>query len=135
MRTSESIDLDTGAITVYVAVDQPYEKVIPSERPPLVPNLYTEVELSGSPRNNRFVIPFQAIHNGEVHLVDADNRLTKQEVSVEMVMGNLAVISSGLPANSKVITTDLVPAINGMLLEPVVNEELSAMINNLDIGK
>ena len=69
MRTSDSIDLDTGAITVYVTVDRPYEKVIPSERPPLVPNLYTEVELRGSPRDNRFVIPFQAIHNGVVYLV------------------------------------------------------------------
>lgn len=135
MRTSDSIDLDTGAITVYVAVDQPYEKVIPSERPPLVPNLYTEVELSGSPRDNRFVIPFQAIHNGVVHLVDSENRLKKQEVTVEMVMGDLAVIQDGLVAGSTVITTDLVPAIDGMLLEPVVNEELSTLINNLDIRK
>ena len=135
MRTSDSIDLDTGAITVYVAVDQPYEKVIPSERPPLVPNLYTEVELSGSPRDNRFVIPFQAIHNGVVHLVDAENRLKKQEVTVEMVMGDLAVIQNGLVAGSTVITTDLVPAIDGMLLEAVVNEELSTLINNLDIRK
>lgn len=135
MRTSDAIDLDTGAITVYVAVDQPYEKIIPSKRPPLVPNLYTEVELYGSPRDNRFVIPFQAIHNGVVHLVDAENRLAKLEVTVEMVMGDLAVIQSGLPKGSKIITTDLVPAIEGMLLEPLINEELSARISNLDISK
>ncbi len=134
MRTSESIDLNTGAITVYVAVDHPYEKVIPSERPPLVPNLYTEVELQGSPRENRFVIPVQSIHNGVVHLVDAENRLTKKPVSVEMVMGDLAVIQKGLVAGSRVITTDLVPAIDGMLLDPVVNEQLSSEINNLNIA-
>lgn len=134
-RTSDAIDLDTGAITVYVAVDQPYERVIPSERPPLVPNLYAEVELSGSPRDNRLVVPFQAIHNGVVHLVDVENRLQKLPVSVEMVMGNLAVMQDTLPAHSKVITTDLVPAIDGMLLDPVVNEELTAIINNLDIRK
>ena len=135
MRTSDAIDLDTGTITVYVAVDQPYEKVIPSERPPLLPNLYTEVELSGSPRDNRIVIPFQAIHNGVVYLVDAENRLKKQEVAVEMVMEDLAVIHNDLLANAIIVTTDLVPAIDGMLLEPVVNEELSSMINNLDISK
>ncbi len=135
MRTSDAIDLDTGAITVYVAVDQPYEKIIPSERPPLLPNLFAEVELSGSPRDNRFVIPFQAIHNGVVYLVDAENRLKKQEVAVEMVMGDLAVIHNDLLANAIIVTTDLVPAIDGMLLEPVVDEELSAMINNLDISK
>ncbi len=135
MRISDSIDLDTGAITAYVTVGQPYEKIIPSERPPLVPNLYTEVELRGSPRDNRVVIPFQAIHNGVVHLVDVENRLKIQKVTVEMVMGDLAVIQSGIPANSTIVTTDLVPAIDGMLLEPVVNEELSARINNLDISK
>jgi len=135
MRTSESIDLDTGAITVYVAVDQPYEKIIPSERPPLVPNLYTEVELQGSPRDNRYIIPFQAIHNGFIHVVDAENRLKRQQVDVEMVMGDLAVIREGLSANTTVITTDLVPAIEGMLLKPVVSEELTARINALDVSK
>lgn len=135
MRTSDAIDLDTGAITVYVAVDQPYEKVIPSERPPLIPNLYTEVELQGSPRDDRFVIPYQAIHSGVVHVIDGENRLRKLKVAVEMVMGDFAVIHNGLPEGSKVVTTDLVPAIEGMLLEPVVNEELSRSISNLDIGK
>lgn len=135
MRTSDAIDLDTGAITVYVAVDEPYEKIIPSERPPLLPNLYTEVELRGSPRDNRIVIPFQAIHNGVVYLVDTENRLKTQEVAVEMVMGDLAVIHSDLLANAIIVTTDVVPAIEGMLLEPVVNEELSARINNLGISK
>jgi len=135
MRTSDAIDLNTGAITVYVAVDKPYEKITPSERPPLVPNFYTEVELSGSPRDNRFVIPFQAIHNGVVYLVDAENRLKKHEVTAEMVMGNLAILHGGLPVNGKVITTDLVPAIDGMLLKPVINDKLSAMIGKLDIRK
>lgn len=134
-RTSDAIDLDTGAITVFVAVDQPYEKISPSVRPPLVPNLYTEVELHGSPRDNRFVIPFQAIHNGSVYLVNAENRLKKLEVTVEMVMGDLAVIHNGLPVKSKVVTTDLVPAIEGMLLEPLVNEELTERIADMGIGK
>ncbi len=134
-RTSESIDLETGAVTVYVAVKQPYAKIIPSERPPLVPNFYAEVELNGRPRANRFILPFQAIHNGVLYLVNSDNRLVQQEVKVEMVMGDLAVIRDGLAAGSRIITTDLVPAIEGMLLEPVKDERLSARINSLDIGK
>jgi hypothetical protein len=78
---------------------------------------------------------FRQSITGVVHLIDAENRLKKLEVTVEMVMGDLAVIQSGLPKGSKVVTTDLVPAIEGMLLEPVVNEELSTRISNLDISK
>jgi multidrug efflux pump subunit AcrA (membrane-fusion protein) len=133
MRTSESIDLDTGAITVFVAVDQPYQKIIPSERPPLVPNLYTEVELQGSPRTQRYIIPFQAIHNGYIYVVSKESRLQRQKVDIEMVMNDLAIIHEGIEENVSVITTDLVPAIEGMLLTPVVNEELTAMIDALDI--
>lgn len=134
MRTSDSIDLDTGAITVYVKVDHPYEKVVPSERPPLLPNLYTEVELQGSPRHNRYVIPFQAIHDGFIYQVDAESRLHKQQVKIEMIMGDLAIIHEGVHENTSIVTTDLVPAIEGMLLKPELNEALTARINALDIG-
>jgi len=36
-RTGESVDVATGALTVYVAVEKPYEKIEPGVRPPLVP--------------------------------------------------------------------------------------------------
>lgn len=134
MRTAESIDIQTGAITVFVTVDQPYKKVIPSERPPLLPNLYAEVDLQGSPRDNRYVIPFQAIHNDTMYVVDAEKRLIKQRVKIEMVMGDMAVIHHGIEAGTMVITTDLVPAIEGMLVKPLINEELSERISALGIS-
>ena len=62
MRTGESIDLETGALTVYVAIQNPFDKIKPSARPPLMPNLYCEVELQGRPRKDRYVIPVNAIY-------------------------------------------------------------------------
>ena len=129
MRTAESIDLDTGALTVYVAVQNPFEKIQPSKRPPLVPNMYCEVELQGAPRDNRFIIPINAVHNGNVYLVDEDNRLKKHPVVVEMVMKDMAVIHNGLTDGDLVVTTDLVPAIEGMLLAPVISQRLTDKIN------
>jgi len=46
-RTSESMDLKTGSLTVYISVEKPYENMIPGKRPPLVTNMYVEVELRG----------------------------------------------------------------------------------------
>ncbi len=129
MRTGESIDLETGAMTVYVAIQNPFDKIKPSKRPPLMPNMYCEVDLQGSPRKNRFVIPVHTIHNGHVYLVDKNRRLKKQAVTVEMVMKDMAIIGEGLSSGDEVITTDLVPAIEGMLLTPVINEGLMAKID------
>jgi len=133
MRTSDSVDIDTGAITVFVSVRHPYEKIIPSQRPPLVPNFYAEVELQGSPRSDRYVVPFQAIHDGFLHTVNAEKRLERHKVEVEMVMGDLAIIHKGLSGTVTVITTDLVPAIEGMLITPQLNSELNDQIQALDI--
>lgn len=132
MRTAESIDMSTGTIAVYVAVQNPYDQVQPGERPPLVPNMYTQVELKGRARDNRFIVPFQAIHNGIVYTVDADNRLKSLPIEVELVMGNLAIVKKGFPGNTTVITTDLIPAVEGMLLKPQVDESLTSEINALD---
>lgn len=133
-RTSESIDLTTGAITVYVAVQRPYDMVIPGVRPPLVPNMYCEVELQGSPRQNRFVIPLGAMHEGVVYVVDGENRLQRREVEVEMVMKDMAVIRGGLEGVVRVVTTDIIPAIDGQLLTPIVDEAMMQKIESLKVS-
>ncbi len=130
-RTSESIDLDTGSMTVYVSVERPYEKIKPGARPPLVANMYCEVVLHGSPRGDRYVVPLKAIHEGDIYLLDKENRLQRKEVAIEMVMGDMAVIQEGLDNGARVITTDLVPAIEGQLLEPFLDEELMAQMQAL----
>jgi len=135
MRTGESIDPETGALTAYVAIQDPFDKLKPSERPPLVPNLYCEVELQGSPRKNRYIIPVQAIHNGQVYLVDENKRLKRQPVTIEMIMKDMAIIREGVSDGDKVVTTDLVPAVEGMLLSPVLNEKLTAKIDASNKGQ
>ncbi len=127
-RTSESIDPITGAMTVYVSVERPYEKVIPSKRPPLLPNFYCEVELKGQARKNRFAIPLNALHDGYVYVVGPDQRLLFQKVHPDFVQGDVVIIKEGLTEDSLVVVTDLVPAIEGMRLNPIVDESLSQKI-------
>lgn len=122
MRTGESLDIQTGAITAYVSVKRPYDMVIPGIRPPLVPNMYCEVELQGNPKTKRYVIPLKAIHKNEVYTVDEESRLKRVRVEVEMIMDDVAVIQEGLEGRVKVITSDLIPAIDGQLLEPDFDE-------------
>lgn len=44
-------------------------------------------------------------------------------------MKDMAIIGAGLRDGDQVITTDLVPAIEGMLLSPELNEDLMSKIN------
>ena len=50
-------------------------------------------------------------------------------------MSNMAVIATDLPPDTMVITTDLVPAIEGMLLSPQPDEEMMAKISSLDVSR
>ncbi len=121
-RTSESMDLNTGALTVYVAVDGPYDKVIPGKRPPLMKNTYCEVELRGRAIMDRVVVPRSALHEGRVFVVNKENRLEKRIIEIETIQGDIIVVKSGLDKDESVVVSDLTPAIDGMLLDPVKDE-------------
>lgn len=117
-------DPKTGAIGVVVAVDDPYLKTQPGFRPPLQKNMYCEVELFGKPLPQSIVVPRSALHENNVYLVNSENRLEKRKVTTGFYQGNLATILSGIQSGEQLVVSDLVPAIDGMLLKPLVDEKL-----------
>ncbi|MCD4721470.1 MAG: hypothetical protein K8S13_16650 [Desulfobacula sp.] len=134
-RTSESMDLKTGAITVYVTVDKPYDKVLPGIRPPLVTNMYVEVELRGVSVSERFVVPRSAVHEGKIYICTPENRLEIKSVKVEFYMEDIAVLSTGLEQGQTLVLTDLVPAVEGMLLNPVQAGDIAEQLKRQAIGE
>ncbi|SLM29394.1 putative Efflux transporter, RND family, MFP subunit [Desulfamplus magnetovallimortis] len=154
-RTSESMDLTTGALTIFVTVDEPYGNVIPGKRPPLITNMYVEVELRGKSVPERYVVPSSAVHEGVetgnisneedmkvadegsknisrkvgevgsssvIYIADSKNRLKTRKVNVAYRIKDMAVLEQdfmGLEQGEFLVTSDLVPAIEGMLLNPV----------------
>ena len=122
-RINDAIDAGTRTLGVIVAVDDPYGKAIIGKRPPLVKNMFVEVELRGRAKPDRVVIPYSAVHRSEegadiVYLVDDQHRLRRREISLGAVQGDIAVIRDGLAAGDQLVLTDLIPAIEGMLLAP-----------------
>ncbi|BBD08768.1 efflux RND transporter periplasmic adaptor subunit [Desulfovibrio ferrophilus] len=115
-RISDEIDPQTRTVGVYVVVDNPYLQAIPGGRPPLVKNMYCEVELRGQPRAARVIVPRSALREGRVHVAGPDDRLLSREVVVDYLQGNVASIASGLQAGERVIVSDVSPAIEGMML-------------------
>lgn len=121
-RISPAIDPQTRTVGVVVAVDQPYRQAIPGIRPPLIKNMYVQVELFGRPWPDSIVVPRVALHRTRagphVYVAGADDRLAIRAVTVGPEQGDLVVVDSGLEPGERIVVTDLIPAVDGMLLVP-----------------
>ena len=122
-RISDTVDPRTRTVGVIVAVDDPYTQARPGSRPPLVKNMFVEVELRGRPRPPRVVIPRSALHERRVYVVDGESRLAMRPVTVEFLQTNFAVIEKGIVAGERVVVSDLIWAVAGMLLDPESDAE------------
>jgi len=124
LRLREQLDPRTRTIGLVIAVDKPYEQAIPGQRPPLVQGMYCEAELRGRVRAGQIVIPRAALHDGQVYIVDQDNRLQRRSVQVAFAQSSFLCIQSGLRAGDRVVVSDPTPAITGGLVEPVPDSPL-----------
>jgi multidrug efflux system membrane fusion protein len=123
-RIREELDLQTRTLRVVIAVDRPYENVIPGERPPLAPAMFCEVELRGAARTGKVVVPRTCVRDGAVYLVNEENRLERRPVKVAFSQGAITVLESGLTGGERLVVSDPTPAIEGMLTEPTLDAEI-----------
>lgn len=124
VRIREQIDPQTRTIGLVIAVDEPYQKAIPGKRPPLVQGMYCEIELRGAARMGRVVIPRSALRDGHVYVVDDDNRLQQRNVDVGFAQSNFFCLRDGLQAGERLVVSDPTPAIEGMLVDAMVDQRL-----------
>lgn len=118
-RVAAVVDPQTQTIGVVVVVDDPYAKARPGQRPPLVRNTFVEVELRRRSGRSPVVIPSSALRGGKVYLVGDDSRLAIRKVKPAFIQGEAAVVAKGLEEGARVVVSQLVPAVEGMLLDPV----------------
>ncbi|MCU7917570.1 MAG: efflux RND transporter periplasmic adaptor subunit [Candidatus Thiodiazotropha sp. (ex Dulcina madagascariensis)] len=135
VRFSDNVDPETRTMGVVVAVDKPFEKVIPGLRPPLSKGMFVQVNLQGKPQPERIVLPRSAIRDGVVYLADEQNRLRRQPVEILFSQGEISIVAKGVEAGQKVVVSDLVPAVSGMLLQTIPDEAMAQAIKNAARGK
>jgi multidrug efflux pump subunit AcrA (membrane-fusion protein) len=124
VRMREQMDPRTRTVGLVIAVDKPYEQVIPGQRPPLLQGMYCEVELRGSPRPQSLVVPRSGLRDGHVLVVDSDRRLRRQPVEIALIQASFACVATGLQEGQLLVVSDPAPAIDGQLTEPVLDKEL-----------
>jgi RND family efflux transporter MFP subunit len=134
-RLSDTLDPKTRTVGVIVEVDEPYANVMPGRRPPLVKGLFVQVTLAGKARPDSLVVPRSALHAGRLYVVNGQQRLEIREVEVEMLQPGFATIAAGLQPGEQVVISDLVPAIQEMLLKPVQDPATEQRLARLAAGE
>ena len=125
VRFSDTVDPETRTMGVVVAVDNPFEKVIPGYKPPLSKGMFVNVVMRGKKSMQRVLVPRSAVRANTVYVADEDNRLRRRSVKILFSQGDISVVEQGLEPGERVVVTDLVPAVDGMLLQVQLDEELN----------
>jgi len=134
IRIANGLDALTRTSRVVVRVDNHHNNTASSDHQALKKNMYTKVVLSVPSIVPLIAIPVSSVHQGEVWLVNDDNRLIRRKVQVGFEQNGLAVIASGLEPGELIITDDLPLAVNGMLLDPYHDEMLQHKIEVMALG-
>jgi len=134
IRLSESVDPTRDTLGLVVAVEKPYEGIIPGVRPPLLKGMYTSVEIF-APAKPTIVIPRKAVHQGRVYLASIDNTLMIRPIKVLFSQGDLLVIAeqnehSGIKEGEKLIISDVIPIMEGMPLKPILASEYQKQLKD-----
>lgn len=120
-RISSSIDPKTRTLGVFVSVDKPNAQIVPGIKPPLLKGMYTEVTIKGQAKKF-FVIPRDALHEGELFIVNASNKLERRVLLPTLIQGEMALFEDNLVIGEKIIVSDLFPAIPEMTLNLIHDE-------------
>jgi len=126
IRLSESVDPIRDTLGLVIAVNDPYEGVIPGVRPPLLKGMYTSVELF-SPASPALVLPRKAVHQGRVYVAETDDTLSIRTLDILFTQGNLVVVAdtenAGIKVGERVIISDVIPVMDGLPLKVIPADE------------
>jgi HlyD family secretion protein len=137
IRLSESVDPTRDTIGLVVAVNKPYEGIIPGKRPPLLKGMYTSVEFF-TPAKPTLVLPRKAVHQGRVYVATKKNTLAIRPVNILFAQGEMVVLEesedNGLKIGEKVIISDVIPVMEGMPLKTIAAVEYEEQLKRSAMG-
>ena len=127
VRVGEEIEPATQSTVMIVRVADPLGKAQMGARPPLRRNTFVEVLLSAPPRA-ALVVPVDTVRRGTAMVVSADDRLERRDVTLGLVLEDVAMVADGLAAGDRLVVTDPAVAVPGMAVRPVEDLATAARI-------
>lgn len=99
-----AVDESTGSVTL--------RALFPNEKGILLPGMFVKAIVQGAIDNKAFLLPQQAVSrdskaNPIITLVQEDNSIKKQMITIERAVGNKWLVTSGINNNDKIIIEGL----------------------------
>ena len=114
-RIEGEIDARSRMIHAVVRVENPYSKKPNSIRPPLTVGMFVYAEIEGKYVDDLYAIPRAALRdNGQVLIVDADERLRFRNVEPFRFDSEIVYIRSGLEDGEQICISTLQAVVDGM---------------------
>jgi len=83
---------------------------------------------------SKLVVPVGALHAGHVFVAGKDNRLEKRKVKIGYRGDGFVIVNEGLEAGTRVVVSDLIAPLPGMLLEPQPDDALQAELARMTVA-
>lgn len=130
IRVNIATDSQTGTIGLVVRVNNPTRPDPIAMRPPLANGSFVRVTLTAPEKADKILITRDVLRHAEdgsryVYVMNADQRLARRTVSVGSISGNLVVVTEGLKVGDNLVLSDPQPAIQGMLLDAVIEQQVA----------
>jgi multidrug efflux pump subunit AcrA (membrane-fusion protein) len=110
-RFTQGLDPVTRTVGLIAAVDRPYDKMIPGQRPPLLKGMHVKVILQNPDFEELYLMPRHACENNTVLTINSKGLLKKLLLKPDFIIDNLCGFKSGFENSDKIITSHLIPAI------------------------
>tara|TARA_A100001037_G_scaffold228474_1_gene206538 strand:- start:209 stop:1369 length:1161 start_codon:yes stop_codon:yes gene_type:complete len=120
VRTESQIDLNSRMVHVIAKVVNKEQAV------PLSVGLFVNAEIEGLLVQDIISLPRTALRNGDqVLIVDEDNRLRYREIKALRLYKDEVLVQAGIKPGEKVCLSPLQTAIDGMLVNPITDNNKS----------
>ncbi|RJG48154.1 efflux RND transporter periplasmic adaptor subunit [Motilimonas pumila] len=121
-RIADTINPDQATVGFFLEVTQAYRQIDPHLKPPLSKGMFVIATIEGH-ASQQLEIPERALHGDKIYLMDKHDQLVIRPVKVLFRSSKGVVISTTHAPQERLILNDLIPAVPGMALKTVNNNE------------
>ena len=119
VRIDAAVDQETRLIYATAEVADPYG-LGATDGMPMAVGMFVGAEIDGVSEQAAYVMPRLALRNQDkVYVINADNRLEIRTVSVLSTSEEWVLVTSGVNAGERVVTSTLPSAVDGMEVEAI----------------
>ena len=83
----------------------------------------------------QIAIPTAALHQGKVYVLNEENRLEIRPVKIKYSLGEVTVLVKGVKPGERILVSDLIPALDGMLINAKEDKKTKQRLMMLATGK